>query len=55
VGAMITIPTNVLLIVLLPETGAAWGLSLYRCWVLVHFAYVAWYFRHRAEGGHWDR
>jgi O-antigen/teichoic acid export membrane protein len=55
VGALITIPTNVLLIVLLPETGAAWGLSLYRSWVLVHFAYVAWYFRHRAERGHWDR
>lgn len=55
VGAAITIPTNVLLIVLLPETGAAWGLSLYRSWVLVHFAYVTWYFRHRAERGHWDR
>ena len=35
--------------------GAAWGLSLYRSWVLVHFVYVAWYFRHRAERGHWDR
>jgi len=55
VGALITIPANVVLIVLLPETGAAWGLSLYRSWVLFHFAYVAWYFRHRAEGGHWDR
>jgi O-antigen/teichoic acid export membrane protein len=54
-GALITIPANVLLIRLLPETGAAWGLSLYRGWVLVHFAYVSWYFRHRAATGHWDR
>lgn len=55
VGALITIPTNVVLIVLLPETGAAWGLALYRGWVLVHLVYVAWYFRHRAGEGHWDR
>lgn len=55
VGALITIPTNVLFIWLWPETGAAWGLSLYRSWVLVHLAYVAWYFRHRASAGHWDR
>ena len=54
-GALITIPANVLLIRLFPETGAAWGLSLYRGWVLAHFAYVAWYFRHRAASGHWDR
>ena len=55
VGAVITIPTNVVLIVLLPETGAAWGISLYRSWVLVHLVFVAWYFRNRAESGHWDR
>ena len=55
VGAFLTIPTNVVLIVLLPETGAAWGISLYRSWVLVHFVYVAWYLRHHAGQGHWDR
>ncbi len=55
IGAAITIPTNGLLIWLLPETGVAWGLSLYRAWLLVHFAYVAWFFRQRAGAGGWQR
>jgi len=55
IGAALTIPTFFYLVAVLPETGVAWGLSLYRSWTLVHFAYVAWYFRHRARRGHWDR
>lgn len=50
IGAAITIPANVLLLWLLPTTGAVWGLSLYMSWVLVHLAYVRWYFR-RSEHG----
>ncbi len=53
IGAAITIPTNGLLIWLLPETGVAWGLTLYRAWLLFHFAFVAWYFRSKAAQGEW--
>jgi O-antigen/teichoic acid export membrane protein len=55
VGAAITIPLNFVLVEHFPRTGAAWGLSLYMSWVLVHFLYVATYFRTRAREGHWDR
>jgi len=45
-GLLVTIPGNVLLIWWLPETGPVWGQTLYLAWVLVHFAYIANYFRH---------
>jgi O-antigen/teichoic acid export membrane protein len=43
VGALITIPTNVWLILAVPYTGTAWGLSLYHSWVIVHLGYAAWF------------
>lgn len=55
VGAVLTIPANVFLIWAFPETGAAWGQTIYRSYVFVHFAFVAWYFRHSADQGHWHR
>lgn len=45
-GCAVTIPANFFLIRALPESGAVWGLVVYMSWVLVHFGYVAWYFRH---------
>ncbi len=42
VGAIITIPTNVWLILNIPYTGTAWGLSLYQSWVLVHLLWIFW-------------
>ncbi len=45
IGAAITIPTNIWLILNVPETGTAWGLSLYQSWVLVHLTYIALFFR----------
>lgn len=42
-GALITIPTNVWLILTIPYTGTAWGLSLYQSWVLVHLGYITWF------------
>jgi O-antigen/teichoic acid export membrane protein len=42
VGAIVTIPTNVWLILHVPYTGTAWGLSLYQSWVLVHLAWIFW-------------
>ncbi len=42
VGAVITIPTNVWLIKVIPYTGAAWGLALYQSWVLVHLVYISY-------------
>ena len=45
IGAAITIPTNVWWILEWPETGVAWGLSLYQSWVLVHLTYIAIFFR----------
>lgn len=54
VGAAITIPTNVWLILNIPETGTAWGLSLYQSWVLVHLTYIAFFFhRTRHQRGLW--
>ena len=55
VGAFLTIPANVFVIWAFPETGAAWGQTIYRSYVFVHFAFVAWYFRHSADQGHWHR
>jgi O-antigen/teichoic acid export membrane protein len=55
VGAFLTIPANVFVIWAFPETGAAWGQTIYRSYVFVHFAFVAWYFRHSAAQGHWHR
>jgi O-antigen/teichoic acid export membrane protein len=45
IGCLVTIPVNVVLMILLPESGAVWGLSVYMSWVLVHFVYIALYFR----------
>jgi hypothetical protein len=42
IGAVITIPTNVWLILNVPYVGTAWGLSLYQSWVLVHLAWIFW-------------
>jgi O-antigen/teichoic acid export membrane protein len=48
-GCIVTIPVNVYLIHHIPETGAIWGLSFYMSWVLVHFAYITWWFRRAAR------
>lgn len=53
VGALVTIPLNVILMISLPETGAAWGHTVYMSWVLVHFAYIGWYFSRDAHHGAW--
>jgi O-antigen/teichoic acid export membrane protein len=54
VGAALTIPTNVWLILNVPYTGTAWGLSLYQSWTVVHLVYAAWFFRGvRRRGGFW--
>ena len=42
VGAVVTIPTNIWLIKVIPYTGTAWGLALYQSWVLVHLAYITY-------------
>jgi len=42
IGALFTIPTNVWLILNVPYTGTAWGLSLYQSWVLVHLSWIFW-------------
>jgi O-antigen/teichoic acid export membrane protein len=42
IGAVVTIPTNVWLILNVKYTGTAWGLSLYQSWVLVHLAWIFW-------------
>ena len=53
-GAAITIPINVWLILHVPYTGTAWGLSLYQSWTLVHLVYVAWFFHTvRLRGAVW--
>lgn len=44
VGAVITIPTNVYLIMTIAYEGTAWGLSLYQSWVIVHLCYVVYFF-----------
>jgi len=48
-GCLVTIPVFFLLVHTIPETGAIWGLSFYMSWVLVHFAYIAWWFRRAAR------
>lgn len=50
-GCLVTIPVNVFLVRNVPETGPIWGLSFYMSWVLVHFAYIAWWFRRAARTG----
>jgi O-antigen/teichoic acid export membrane protein len=45
IGAIVTIPVNVYLTMIWPETGPVWGQALYLSWALVHFTYIAWYFR----------
>ena len=45
VGALVTIPANVIMIHFRPTTGPVWGLTVYMAWVLVHFVYIARYFR----------
>ena len=42
VGAIVTIPTNIWLIKVIPYTGTAWGLALYQSWVLVHLVYISY-------------
>ena len=54
-GVGLTMPINVYLIWAFPETGAAGGQTVYRSFVVAHFAFIAWYFRHSAEKGHWNR
>ena len=53
-GAAITIPTNVWLIINIPYTGTAWGLALYQSWVLVHLCYITIFFwRTRSSNAIW--
>ena len=55
VGAVVTIPTNVWLIITIPYTGTAWGLALYQSWVLVHLCYITFFFwRTRSSGALWE-
>jgi O-antigen/teichoic acid export membrane protein len=54
-GVALTLPANVYVIWAFPETGAAWGQTIYRSFVFVHIGFIAWYFRHSAEKGHWNR
>lgn len=51
-GALVTIPTNVWLILHVPYTGVAWGLSLYQSWVLVHLGYI-YFVMYRSTHGPW--
>jgi O-antigen/teichoic acid export membrane protein len=53
VGALVTIPANVVLLRIYPDTGPVWGQALYLSWVLVHFVYIAAYFRKRAHMTAW--
>ena len=56
VGALVTIPANAVLVAVNPTTGPVWGQTLYLSWVLVHFAYIAHYFRRVApDGEFWAR
>lgn len=54
IGAIVTIPTNVWLILNVPYTGTAWGLSLYQAWVVVHLAWIFWNFK-RGPPAAWSR
>lgn len=53
-GALVTVPINAWLMIALPETGAAWGHTVYMAWVLVHLAYVAWFFLRGSRAGIWE-
>lgn len=53
VGACVTIPTNVWLILHVPYTGTAWGLTLYQGWVVVHLAWIFWSFK-RGRPAAWN-
>lgn len=53
VGALVTIPANAVLARLLPTTGPVWGQALYLSWVVVHFVYIARYFRRSAGSDEW--
>ena len=43
-------PPTRLLAASIPETGAAWGLTVTMAYSASHFAFAAWWFRHRAPG-----
>jgi hypothetical protein len=43
-----------LLVNVMPETGPVWGQTLYLSWVLVHFVYIARYFRRQAHAAQWS-
>lgn len=53
VGALVTIPANAVLAVIEPNTGPVWGQALYLSWVLVHFAYIAYYFKREDHSEQW--
>ena len=53
VGALVTIPTNVWLILNIPYTGTAWGLSLYQSWIVVHLCYIAFFFLTHRKDATW--
>ncbi|MCC7013662.1 MAG: lipopolysaccharide biosynthesis protein [Planctomycetes bacterium] len=55
VGALVTVPANIYLVELDPERGAVWGQALYMAWVLVHFGYIALYFRRSAHSTEWEQ
>jgi O-antigen/teichoic acid export membrane protein len=54
IGALVTIPANALLVRVDPQTGPVWGQALYLAWVLVHFVYIAHYFRREAHSAQWS-
>jgi O-antigen/teichoic acid export membrane protein len=45
VALAVTIPTNVVLVYMLPTTGAVWAHTVYMCLIVSHFIYIAHYFR----------
>jgi len=53
-GAILTIPTNVWMILSIPYTGTAWGISLYQSWVLVHLGYIAFFFATHRQDETWE-
>jgi O-antigen/teichoic acid export membrane protein len=54
IGALVTIPANAVLVRIDPQTGPVWGQTLYLAWVLVHFVYIAHYFRREAHTAQWS-
>lgn len=54
VGAAVTIPTNVWLIMNVEYTGTVWGLALYQSWVVFHNLYIGVFFwRRRGANALW--